>query len=89
MEKRGFKTLVLVCRRDFCRLIDRVLRGEGLSDIQHGGLELIDDATNKADTTEVFVIPADADRAERLIRLLRACPFRGGAEKNFEVYTIG
>lgn len=86
------KTLVLVCHRDFCRILDRVLREEGLSDFQHGDLSLVCGSALEervGGNTEVFVISTDAERAERLISLLRACPIRGEKEELFELYTVG
>jgi hypothetical protein len=91
MEEKSPKTLILVCRRNFCRILDRVLRSEGLSDFRHGDLSLVgglEEAAQVGGATEVFVVSADAGRVERLIKLLRACPIRGGAEKNFELYTV-
>ncbi|MCI0421822.1 MAG: hypothetical protein L0312_21770 [Acidobacteria bacterium] len=90
--QQNAKTLALVCRRDFCRVLDRVLRSEGLSDFQHGDLSLVCNSTLEARAggkTEVFVISTDAGRAERLISVLRACPIRGEKEEVFELYTIG
>jgi hypothetical protein len=39
--------------------------------------------------TEAFVVAADAEHAQRLVSLLRACPIRGESEEVFEVYTVG
>lgn len=89
---REMKTLVLICRQDFCRLLGRVLHSEGLLNIQHGNLALLAGRTNNLpalDGSEVFVVSAEPERAERLIRLMRACPLRGGADQYFELYTIG
>lgn len=86
------KTLVLVCRRDFCRILKRVLRSEGFSDFQHGDLSLACGATLEARVeghTEAFVVSTDAERAERLLSLLRACPIRGEKKELFELYTVG
>ena len=85
-------TLVLVCRQDFCGLLGRVLHGEGLLNIQHGNLASLDDVTNHlsaTDGSEVYVVTAEPECAERLIRLMRACPMRDGAYQYFEMYTIG
>jgi hypothetical protein len=86
------KTLVLVCRRDFCRILDRMLRKEGLSDFQHGDLSLVCGSALEARVgghTEVFVVSTDVEHAERLISLLRACPIRGEKEELFELYMVG
>lgn len=86
------KTLVLVCRRDFGRILDRMLRSEGLGDFQHGDLSLVCGSTLETrvgGNTEVFVVSTDAERAGRLINLLRACPIRGEKEEVFELYTVG
>lgn len=92
MKNKKPKTLVLVCRRDFCRILDRVLHSEGLSNIQHGDLSLVGNSVVEARVgaaTEVFVVSTDAVQAERLINLLRACPIRGETEEVFELYTVG
>ena len=92
VEEKNSKTLVLVCHQNFCRLLDRVLRGEGLTDFQHGDLSLVGGSLMEprvAGATEVFVVPTDGERAQKLIRLLRACPVRGEAEQTFELYTVG
>lgn len=86
-------TLVLVCRRDFCRLLDHVLRAEGLADFQHGDLTLLGSPGIQAQlgsgATEVFVIPADLSQAERLKNILRACPVRSETDDLFALYTVG
>ncbi|HXG91430.1 MAG TPA: hypothetical protein VNN73_03555 [Blastocatellia bacterium] len=92
MENKKPKTLVLVCRQDFCRVLDRMLRSEGLSNFQHGDLSLVSGPVIEAmagGATEVFVVSTDADHAGRLISLLRACPIRGEAEEIFELYIVG
>ena len=89
---KNSKTLVLVCRRDFCRILDQVLRREGLSDFQHGNLSLVGGPTIEdrvGGATEVFVIPTDAELTDRLVSLLRACPIRTEAEEIFELYMVG
>ncbi len=92
-DEKKAKTLVLICRRDFCRVLDRVLRAEGLSDFQHGDLSMVGRSVIEATAegaTEVFLVTADEPRAERLIGLLRACPIRGGREEEvFELYIVG
>jgi hypothetical protein len=90
--QQNAKTLVLVCRRDFCRVLDRVLRSEGLSDFQHGDLSLVCSSALEARAggeTEVFVVSTDAERAERLITVLHACPIWGEKKEAFELYTVG
>lgn len=90
---KNIRTLVLICRRDFCRMVDHVLRDEGLEDFQHGDLRLVGrtglEARVGKGATEAFVIKTDADRAERLIKLLGACPIRGESHEAFELYTLG
>jgi hypothetical protein len=67
---KNSRTLVLICRRDFCRMVDHVLRNEGLEDFQHGDLRLVGRTDLEArvgeGATEAFVIRTDALRAERL-----------------------
>lgn len=86
------RTLVLVCRRNFCRILDQLLRAEGVNDFTHGNLSFMN-ASNSASAggvgMEVFVVPAPARRAEEIIQLLRACPFQGTKENGFEVYLVG
>ncbi|HLG18154.1 MAG TPA: hypothetical protein VJH03_27180 [Blastocatellia bacterium] len=93
MADNSTRTLVLICRRGFCRVLDRVLLIEGFSGFQHGDLNLVGRSDIEArvgkGATEVFVIQADAWRAERLISLLRACPIRGEGREAFELYTLG
>jgi hypothetical protein len=92
MAEEETKTLVLVCRRDFCRVLKRVLRSEGFSDFQHGDLSMVCGSTLEArvgGNTEVFVVSTDAERGEKLISLLRACPIRGEKKELFELYTVG
>ena len=83
--------LVLICRQEFCRLLHRVLQGEGLQKIRHGNVSQLEDspdAPSITDGSEVYLVSADPERAERLIQLLRACPIRGGADKYFALYSI-
>ena len=90
MDKQE-KQLVLICRPDFCRLLKRVLQDEGLLKIQHGNLARLDEAADAPATasgSEAFVVSADPERAARLVRLMRACPIRGGADNYFELYAI-
>lgn len=91
-DEKKAKTLVLICRRDFCRVLNRVLRAEGLNDFQHGDLSMIGRSVIESPAegaTEVFLVTADDLRAERLVRLLRACPIRGREEEVFELYIVG
>jgi hypothetical protein len=91
--QKDSRTLVLVCRRAFSRIVERVLHREGFNDFQRGGLSLVGGATTGARTgnsaSEVFVLMTDVGSARRLVDHLRACPIRGDAENFFEVYTIG
>jgi len=92
MSEQETRALVLVCRRDFCRILKRVLRSEGFSDFQHGDLSMVCGSALEdrvGGNTEVFVVSTDAEHAERLISLLRACPIRGEKEEVFELYTVG
>lgn len=86
------RTLVLICRRDFCRMVDLVLRNEGLEDFQHGDLRLVGrtdlEARVGTGATEAFVIKANSDQAERLKHVLGACPIRGEPQAGFELYTF-
>ena len=87
------RTLVLICRRDFCRVLDRVLLIEGFTGYQHGDLSLVGRSDIEArigkGATEAFVIQADARHADRLISLLRGCPIRGELGEAFDLYTVG
>lgn len=86
------KTLILVCRRDFCRILDHVLRGEGVSNYQHGQLSMVSGSEVEervGNPAEVFVIPAGIELAERLLTVLRACPLKGRTENVFELYSVG
>ena len=89
---KNTRTLVLICRRDFCRMVDHVLLNEGLEDFQHGDLRLVGrtdlEARVGAGATEAFVIKTDAESAERLKNLLGACPVRGESQEGFELYTV-
>lgn len=92
IEEKNPKTLVLVCHENFCPLLDRVLRAEGLTDYQHGDLSLVGGSfiePQVGGATEVFVVSTHNERANKLIRLLRACPVRGETEETFELYTVG
>jgi hypothetical protein len=83
--------LIVVCRRGSCGLINRMLRAEGLHDVQHGHLSLLagsDIEILKAGQSEVFLIAADHQRAEELLRTLRTCPIRAETGSLFEVYIM-
>ena len=90
MTQEGSRTLILVCRRDFARIIERVLRCEGFRDFRHGRLSLVGDtpAAARGGASEVFVLATDGNSAKRLAVLLRACPLQGSATDLFELYTI-
>lgn len=93
-DEMNTRTLVLICRRDFCRVLDRALRGEGLADFQHGDLSMVGRSVVDAPAqgaTEAFVVTTDFGHAERLVALLRACPIRGGEEEErvFNLYMVG
>lgn len=86
------RTIVLVCRRGFCGILDRALRAEGVNDFQRGYLRMACGSSVEArvgGNTEVLVVSADAERAERLITALRACPIRVETGEVFELYTVG
>lgn len=90
VTQEGSRTLILVCRRAFGRLIEGVLRREGFRDYQRGGLSLIGGTTAGArgGASEAFVLTTDVNSARRLAEFLRACPIRGNATGLFELYTI-
>jgi len=90
VTQEGSRTLILVCRRAFGRLIERVLRREGFRDYQRGGLSLVSGTAIAAreGASEAFVLTIDVDSAGRLAALLRGCPIRGNATGLFELYTI-
>jgi len=73
-------------------MLVRLLRSEGVVDYQHGNLIDISASAVEAQAgaaAEVFMIAADAKRAERLISFLRACPIRAKIGRPFELYEIG
>ena len=89
-QKRN--TLVLVCHRSFCRLLDRMLREENIGEYQHGDLSLLAGAMGdkgEDDVSEVYIVRTDKLRAERIISLLRACPLRPKRGRLFELYMVG
>lgn len=91
LADKKLRTLVLICRRDFCRMVDQVLISEGVADFQHGDLRLVGrtdlEARVGTGATEAFVIKTDAEHAERLKTLLGACPISGESQEAFEFYT--
>lgn len=92
MPEELSKTLILFCRKDFCRILDRLLRTEGVRDFQHGALSLVDGSSMEAEIgnpAEVFVVTADAQRADHLVGVLKACPVQGKTKALFELYTVG
>jgi len=88
--QKDSRTLILVCRQAFGRIVERMLRSEGFQDFHRGGLDLVGGAAVEArsEASEAFVLTTDANSAKRLGQLLRACPIRGGATGLFELYTI-
>ena len=86
-------TLVLVCRRAFRPIIERVLHREGFGNFQHGNLSLIGgsavEARVGAGASEVFVLMTDVGSAMRLVDILGGCPIRPAAGDLFELYTVG
>src|SRR5262249_16219295 len=79
IEPKSSRTLVLVCQSTFCQMLVRMLRSEGVMDYQHAKLIDVGASSVGAQASaaaEVFMIAADANRAERLISFLSACPFR-------------
>jgi hypothetical protein len=90
-EERKTKTLVLICHRDFCRILNHVLRSEGFNDFHHGDLKMVCGSAleiRAGGETEVFVVSIEDERAERLIKILHACPIRGEAQDIFELYMV-
>jgi hypothetical protein len=89
-KKEGSRTLIVICRQAFGKVIERVLRREGFRDFQRGDISLVGGMAivARSGDSEVFVLTADADSARRLAQILRACPVRGSATNLFEMYTI-
>ena len=82
----------MVCRRDFCRVVDRVLASEGLDALQRGTLELVIDATrsDRPDRdNEVIVVSGERARVARFVDVLKTCPLRAEADVIFRLYSIG
>src|SRR5215831_14735129 len=92
VRQEGSRTLILVCRRAFSRIVERVLRHEGFSHFQRGRLSLVGGAAVGPEggevASEVFVLVTEVSSANRLAEILRACPIRGNATGLFELYTI-
>ncbi len=93
MAQGETKTLVLVCRGDFCRILERLLRSEGISRFRQAGLEIgccpARTLGSLHSRSEAFVIEADDGDARKLVRLLSASPVSGGTEEVFALYTVG
>ena len=91
MTQEDSRTLILVCRRTFCLVAERVLRREGFSQFRRGGLSLVGSSAVEAHeyASEVLVLVTDASSARRLVEVLRACPIRGSATGIFALYTVG
>jgi hypothetical protein len=85
------RTLILVCRRAFGLVVERMLRREGFSQFRRGGLSLVGGSAVEAQeyAGEVLVLVTDAGSARRLVEVLRACPIREGATGLFALYTVG
>jgi hypothetical protein len=88
--QEGSRTLILVCRRAFGEVIERVLRREGFGDFQRGGLSLVGGTAveERSGANEAFVLITDVNSAMRLAQILRACPIRGSETGLFELYTV-
>ncbi len=84
-------TLVLVCHRSFCRLLDRMLQEENIGECQHGDLNLLSGAMGDETegVSEVYIMRTDKIQAERIISILGACPLRPKHGRLFELYTVG
>lgn len=86
------KTLVLVCHRNFCRLLDRMLRTANIDNFRHGDLSLLFGSTdheNKSEHSEVYIVTTEASQAQRFITTLNACPLRAEQGTLFELYLVG
>lgn len=86
------KTLVLVCHRNFCRLLDRLLRTANIDNFQHGDLSLLFGSAGREsapENSEVYIVTTDAPRAQRFIKTLQACPLRAERGTLFELYLVG
>lgn len=65
MIEKESETLVVICRHDFCRLLERVLRQQGVSEYRRIDLDMVCCLARKAegtDLTEAFVITVDVRR---------------------------
>lgn len=90
--EQKYNTMVLVCHRSFCRLLDRVLQEENPGEYQHGDLSLLSGARGdegEDDVSEVYLLKTDKLRAARIISLLRACPLQPKRGRLFELYMVG
>jgi len=89
--KEGSRTLILVCRHGFSRLIERVLHREGFGDFQRGRLSLFGgtDMEKRSGASEAFVLMTDVNSAGRLAQVLSGCPIRGSEAGLFELYSVG
>ena len=89
VTQEGSRTLILVCRRPFGQIIERVLRREGFAEFQRGGLSLASTGLEaRSLATEAFVLVTDINSANRIAEILRSCPIRGGEASYFELYKI-
>ena len=90
VKQKDSRTLILVCQRAFSRIVEHLLRSEGFTNFQRGGLnETRGKAIESREGKEVFVLVTDAGSATRLADVLRACPIRGTNTDLFEFYTVG
>jgi hypothetical protein len=85
------RILILVCRRAFVQVIERVLHREGFRDFQRCRLSILGGASIEERTvaTEAFVLSADVSSAKRLAQILRACPIEGSETALFELALVG
>jgi hypothetical protein len=90
-KQQGSKTLILVCRQAFTRIVERVLLSEGFTNFQRGGRTAINGLAiePKESNSDIFVLITDVNSAMRLAGILRACPIQGGTSGLFEFYLIG
>lgn len=89
--EQGTKTLVVVCHRNFCRLLDRMLRTANIENFQHGDLRLLFGSTGREsepENSEVYIVTTDASQAHRFITTLHACPLRAEKGTLFELYLV-
>jgi hypothetical protein len=82
-------TLILSCRQQFCRILEKMLQNEQITNVEHSHRTSIGLSPVEAGgMTEVFVISADSAQADRLMVLLEACPMRGEQGPVFELHAV-